>query len=77
MRENRGADSGGAVATEIAVRCVADDCDFGFQLGVFEGAGETLLPTVRNHEDCPACGATVEQWTPEFLSAAPGRPTDW
>jgi hypothetical protein len=78
MSENRGADAGGVVSHEIAVRCVADDCDFELQAGVFDASTvDAFLPSVRDWDTCPACGDHVEEWTPEFAGAAAGRPTDW
>jgi hypothetical protein len=79
MSENRGSDTGGLVSREVAVSCVAEDCTFELQIGVFEGTTtvESLLPSLRDRDDCPACGDRLEERTPEFAGAAPGRPAEW
>lgn len=78
MSGNRGVDTGGAVVREIAVGCVADDCDFELQAGVFDASTvDGFLPSIRQWDACPDCGDRLEEWTPEFASAAAGRPTDW
>ena len=79
MSENRGSDAGVGVATEVAVRCVAEDCSFEFQIGIFDGATtlDALFPSLRGDDDCPACGDRLEERTPEYAGAALGRPSDW
>jgi len=79
MSENRGSDTGGVVSHEVAVRCVAEDCSFELQIVVFDGAPavESLFPSLCSRDDCPACGDRLEELTPDFASAAPGRPADW